>query len=1060
MKTNLPFNYHNRWIYIVLLLCYSLASFSQERTGSVNGVVRDESGKALPFVSVLAKNSLTNLTSGAQTDSNGMFKFFKLPVDGTYSFTFSSIGYETQTLSGYKVPVNGSNSIMIKLIGDSKELNQVVIVGYGSQRKLEVSSSIASIKPDKIDKGAINDPIKLLQGRTTGVNILTPSGTPGTKAIVQVRGVSSISGGSSPLYVVDGVPFDVTPNLNPGDIESIEALKDAAASAIYGSRANGGVIIVTTKSGKEGKTKVGLNYLAGKGNIHNDIPVANTAQYISVMQDAVSNYNAQKGTNMSLYIPPNPLDVDWGEYITRNSAFNSRLELNLSGGNSTTNVFTSFGAYTQQGILKNSHYEQYNYRLNANHVANKYATFHASLSGSYTPQRLLEETSTSLKPLYYTRTEQPWYAPYLDDGNYTVAGIDGIRNHNPVMIVNEEIWKQRSSEIIGRVSLDLKPLKGLTFTPSVSGYGNLFINNKKLTAKMAARNVTAGNGAVLENRNIQYKYVIDNVLNYKNNIGKLDYTVLAGHSFEKYVNDKSGMYSSNYANQAFPSENLDAVNAGTNIFPDVITYDTYALDSYFGRMTLVFDKRFIFNGSLRYDGSSVFSESKRYGVFPSFSLGWQLINESFMKESSFGSLFSDLKLRTSYGVTGSQAGIGYYANQSLVSGGNSYNNQGGLRLSQIAQNVTWEKGKQFNLGLDVEIFNGRVGLTADYFYQKTTNLLYNKPVYATTGYSTVAANIGALQNKGFELGINSKILQGELKWDVSANISIVSNKLLSLYDGSNQFVIPGAGSTVLAGGSGIHALINGKPISAFYLLKQTGIYQYDTEVPAKLLAKGIRAGDIIYQDVNGDGDISAADRQYVGKATPDLYGGFTSSLSYKGFDLNVFAQYSVGAKVFANWKGGGPEGSQTLGNTFSSVVIPGGGTAIQFSNIDEYAATHYWKGPGTSNFMPRAIMGGFSTGYTNGYNQEPSSHFLQDASYLRIKTMTLGYQLPAAILNKLKVESIRIYTSVDNLWTLTKYDGYDPEQSYVTNPGDPNYGVDFGLQPALRTFILGINIKF
>ena len=1049
-----------RWLWLLqVLICFPLFVYSQGKTGNVTGVVRSESGIALPQVSVVAKNAASGLTTGTQTDSAGVFRISRMP-EGTYSFTFTSVGYQAQTLSNYKISSSGTTSIIIKLVDDTKLLNQVVVVGYGTQKKIDVTSSIASVKPDNVDKGATNDPIKLLQGRATGVNVVTPSGVPGAKAAVQIRGVSSISGGSSPLYVVDGVPFEVAPNLNPDDVESLEALKDAAASAIYGSRANGGVIIVTTKSGKEGKTKVSVNYQVGAGKIYNDIPIANTQEYIKVMQDAVANYNAQKGTNLSLYVPEKPLDVDWGSYVLRNSAVNSRFDINVSGGNKNTNVFTSFGAFRQEGILKTSYFNQYNYRLNVNHIASKYVTLHTNFSASHAPQRVTEESSTSLKPLYYTRTLQPWYAPYREDGSYTVAGVDGIRNHNSVMVLNEEIWKQRTTEGIGRISLDITPIKGLTFTPSISGYGSLFTGNKKLTDKMAARALTAGNGAVLQNKNIQYRYVQDNVLSYKNNLGKLSYNVLAGHSFEKWAADLSGIYSSNYANNAYPSSNLDAVNAGVNIFPDVIAYNTYALDSYFGRITLNYDDRFVLNGSLRSDGSSVFTKDRRYGTFPAVSAGWTISNESFMKENEISNLISTLKLRMSYGVTGSQAGIGYYANQSLVSGGNTYNNQGGLMLSQVAQNLEWEKAATFDVGFDADLWQGIISLTADYFNQKTTNLLFNKPVVATTGYSTVAANIGALRNQGAEFGLNAKILRGEFKWNVGANITFVKNRLLSLYDGADKFIIPASGSAVLAGGLGIHALINDKPISAFYLLKQTGIYQGDSEVPAKLFAKGVRAGDIIYEDINGDGDITAADRQYVGKATPDFYGGFNTSFSYKGFDLGLFAQFSKGAKVFANWKGGGPEGAETLGNTFSTVVLPEGGSAVQFSNIDQYAARNYWTGPGTSNFMPRAIMGGYSTGYANGYNQEPSTHFLQDASYLRLKTLTLGYTLPEGMANKLKLSSLRVFASVDNLATFTKYDGYDPEQSYVTNPGDPNFGVDFGLQPTLRTILFGLNLKF
>lgn len=1023
---------------------------SLKKAGNVTGTVIDgATGETLVGVTVAVKGG----DQSTITNYKGQYSIKVSSEDATLIFSY--IGYTTK-----EIATGTQSHLNVELFTGVSALNQVVVIGYGSQQKQDITSSIASVKPDKVDKGATNDPVKFLQGRVAGVNVLTPSGTPGTKPIVLVRGTGSISGASSPLYVIDGVPFETAPNLNPDDVESIDVLKDAAASAIYGSRANSGVVIITTKSGKDGKTQVNVAAHTGAGRVYNDIPMANVAQYTAVMQDAIKNYNSQKGTNLALYIPPVIQETNWVKLISRESAVNNSAAINISGGNKTTNIFTSFGYFGQQGILKNSNYNQYNYRLNLNHTISKYFILHANLSGSYTDQQLLEESNVGLKVLYTAREEQPWYGPYNADGSYTVNGVNGIIRHNPVMLINEEIWKTNATEGIGRISLDITPIKGLTFTPSVSAYGSLFNNNKKLTDQMVARSVTAGNGAILQNRNVAFRYVLDNVLNYKNSTGKLVYNILAGHSFEKYMNDQLGIYSSNYANAAYPSANLNTVNAGTNIYPDAIGHNSYALDSYFGRLTLDYDNRYILNASLRTDGSSRFSANKRYGTFPSVSVGWQVMNESFMKESPIANVLSQLKLRTSYGLTGSLAGIGNYANQSLVSGGNSYNNQGGLVITQNAQNLTWEKAGQFDLGIDAELWNGRVGFTTDYFYQKTTNLLYNKPVYATTGFTSVAANIGSLNNKGIELGLNAKIFTGEFKWDASANITFVKNKLLSLYDGSQQYIIPSTGSNLLGGGTGIHALINGEPISAFYLLKQTGIYQYDTEVPAKLYAKGVRAGDIIYQDINGDGDITAADRQYTGKATPDYYGGLTNNLSYKGFDLSIFAQYSVGAKVYASYKGGSPEGIQSLGNAFSTATLNDGSKTEQYYNVDAYSATHYWTGPGSSNFMPRALRGGVFTGYTNGYNQEPSTHFLESGSYLRLKTVTLGYNIPPAVLKSCHISALKIFASVDNLYTFTKYNGYDPEQSYVTNPGDPNYGVDFGLQSALRTILFGFNLKF
>ncbi len=1048
-----------KWWSVLLLLAVA-GPLRAQPSLQLKGTVVSETGELLAGVTVTYNIAGSGEKQTVLTNEKGIFISGNLREGIKYDFVFSHIGYEEQKLPAYRVNGKDNNSILIRLKPAATNLTDFVVVGYGNQQKNKVTSAITSVKVDNIDKGSSYDPLKYLQGRAAGVNILTPSGTPGAKPVVMIRGIGSISGGSSPLYVIDGVPTEIMPNLNPGDIASIEVLKDASSAAIYGSRANSGVIIITLKSGREGKTTVDITAHKGAGTIYHDIKMANSSEYTAVMQEAVKNYNAQKGTAISLYIPPSIQETNWVKAISRESANTAVVNINFSGGNKTTSNFTSFGYYGQQGILKNSNYNQYNFRTSTSRIISPMLALHTNISGSYTNQRLLEEANTGLKVLYTAREEQPWYGPYNADGSYRVNGVNGIIRHNPVMLINEETWTRSTYEGVGRLSLDFTPLKGLKYTPSISAYGFIVDEHKKLTDKMVARSLTSGWGAVLQDRNLSLRYVLDNVLSYTNKAGKLEYTVLAGHSFEKYSNDKLGMYSSNYANAAYPSANLDVVNAGTNLYPDVIGFDSYDLESYFGRLNMDYNGRYMLNASLRSDGSSRFTQNRRYGYFPSVSLGWNITRESFMQQSKLTTVLSDLKLRASYGVTGSLAGIGNYANQSLVSGGNSYNNQGGLIVSQSAQNVTWEKAGQADLGIDAQFLKGRFGLTADYFYQKTTNLLYNKPIYATSGYTAIAANIGSLENKGLELNANAKILTGKVKWEASVNISFVNNRLLSLYNGSSMYAIPATGSNLLGGGIGVHALMNSKPISAFYMKKQTGIYQSDSDVPAKLYAKGVRAGDMIYEDINKDGDITDDDRQYVGKATPDYYGGFTTSVSYKGFELGLFGQFSVGGKVFASWKGASPEGIEHLGNVYSTATLDDGTKVEQFYGIDQYAATHYWKGPGTSNFMPRPLRGGAFSGYTNGYNMEPSTHFLEDASYLRIKTLTLAYHLPANSIGRWGIKGLRVFVSVDNVWTITKYDGYDPEQSYVANPGDPNYGVDFGLQSSLRTVLTGIDIKF
>jgi TonB-linked SusC/RagA family outer membrane protein len=913
---------------------------------------------------------------------------------------------------------------------------------------------------EDVDQGNDFNPVKMLQGRVTGVNISNSSGMPGAEPNVVVRGVGSISGNSAPLYVVDGIPSEKYPQLNPNDIESMEVLKDASAAAIYGSRANTGVIIITTKSGKSGKTMIDISGRTGLGVLSSDILMANSTEYANAMQAAVDNYNAQKNDNLTFYKPSVIEETDWVGLISRNIAYSQAASISISGGNDKTTFYTSYAYNNQEGYLMKSKYIQNMLRVKLGHKINNIFRLNMNVAGSLNKQDKLEEEITSLKVLRTAREEQPWYSPYLEDGtSYKVNGTM-LTRHNPIMLINEEDWILRKNQLSGVFSVDVTPFSGFKYTPSISVYGIFDDESKKTSDRHDARKNDA-RGALMQQKDVSVRYVIDNIFSYNFNWEKLIASAMLGHSFEHYEYEEFGAKSESYANGAYPSSNFDAINAGANIYPNNIDFTGYALESYFGRIALNWDNKYIFNASLRRDGSSRFSEKTRYGNFPSASFAWRISNEDFCK---FNDYINDLKLRVSWGMTGSMAGIDNFASLSLVgAGGSSYNGAAGFQISQDAQELTWEKSNQYNIGTDIEFLNSRIALNVDVFYQKTTDLLYDKPTYATTGYKTIFANIGSLANKGVELGINGKLFAGTFKWDVGMSFSYVKNELLSLIGGVEEYIVPASGSNLLGGT--MHILKNGEPISSYYMLKMEGIYQYDNEVPAKLYAKGVRGGDVKYEDVDKDGDITDEDRQIVGKATPDIAGGITSNMKYKNFDFSLFAQYAIGGNIVAAWKGiNGNEGVEHLGLGYGSVnVLDENGNTVkenQYYNISKEAANGYWKGPGTSNTIPRPVHRGAHTGYTNDYNVQTSTRYLEDASYFRIKTVTLGYTLPDHWLQKIKMSSLRIYVSVDNLFTFTKYAGYDPESSYDGTPGAANYGVDFGLQPVLRTFIVGLSVKF
>lgn len=858
---------------------------------TVTGIIMDENDLPVIGAAVLQKGDSDN---GVVTG-----------LDGEYAITVPSNSYLIVSCIGYKeasVPVNGNATVNVSLALDSELLEDAIVVGYGIASKKLVSSSIASVKMESIDRGAELDPMKALQGRVTGVSISNSSGIPGSTPMVVVRGVSSISGNSSPLYVVDGIPAESYPNINAADIESMEVLKDASATAIYGSRANAGVILITTKSGKSGKTKVNVSGQYGFAQIAKDIPMANTEQWIDVMQTAIDNYNVQMNDLKELTLPQevqtalangDPLpNFDWLGCISRKFAMRGGATASLEGGNEKTTFYVSAGAETQEGYIIKTDFAKYTGRAKFSHKIADWLKLNLNLSGSFSRYDKVEETDGSLKVLRAAREEQPFYGPYNPDGTWRVMTEHGICRHNPLNAILEEDYYINKTQLQGTVSFDVTPIKGLKWTPSVSGYSIYDKTIKKLTENNTDRGYKDGWAALSEQKDHSFRYLIDNVISYNNEWDRLMYSAMVGHSFEKYEYETFGAKSDNYANEAYPSSSFDLITSGTQIYAGSIGYNAYALESYFFRGAANWDNRYILNVSFRADGSSRFPKDNRYGFFPAGSLAWIISNEKFMPKTD---VLNELKLRLSVGQTGSMAGISNWAAMSLVGAGASYDGASGFAISSSAQNIKWEKSTKYNVGIDYELFSGRLYGNLDAYYSRTDDLLYAKPVHATTGYTSLTSNIGSINNVGVELTVGGRIIDREFKWDMSGNLSWGKNRLVKLLDGTDIIIVTHG---TLYGGNK-HALIIDQPISTWYMLKADGIYQRDEDVPEKLYAKGVRAGDVIYEDINGDGDINDYDRQICGKATPDFFGGINSSMSYKGFDLNIFCQYSVGGKIFS-----------------------------------------------------------------------------------------------------------------------------------------------------------------
>ena len=1036
----------------------------QQARNIVKGRVLDPGGE--PVIGcVIVPDGATQKAVTADLDGN-----YSVEVSPEGTLNFSFIGFET-----VDVPVGGRSRVDVTLNTKSENLDEAIVIGYGTASKRLVSSSIASVKMDEVDRGAEVDPVKSLQGRVTGVSVTSPSGIPGETPNIIVRGVSSINGSSAPLYVVDGIPAESYPNINANDIERIEVLKDASATAIYGSRANAGVVLITTKTGKAGNTKIDVDGYFGIAQVAHDIKMANTAQYIDVMQAAVDNWNvyvAEKGSGeiKELYIPDNPADFDWVSAISRRWALRGSASIAISGGSDKTTFYVSGGYENQQGYLNKTNFNKFTVRTRLGHKITKWLGMNINIAGAYARYDMSEETDGSLKVLRAAREEQPWYTPYCVrtvneygrenrtnalSGDYRTMSTDGLARHNPVMCIEEEDYYNNKYQLSGTLSLDVTPIKGLKYTPSVSAYTIYDHSVKKLTELNTERGYKDGWHALTEQKNNSLRWVIDNVVSWNHEAGRLTYSLMAGHSFEKYQYNTFGAGSDNYANAAYPSSSFNLITSGTTIYAGSIGYNAYALESFFSRAAFNWDNRYILNLSFRADGSSRFPKKNRYGFFPAGSFAWILTNEKFFPKNP---ALNEFKLRLSAGQTGSMAGIGNWAAMDLVNAGSAYNGVSGLAFGTPAQDLKWEKSTKYNVGFDSSWLGDRMSLQVDAYYSRTDDLLYNKPVIATSGYTSLSSNIGVMSNIGVEVTLGGTVVRtGDFLWDVSANFSWNKNKLVRLLD--DQDIIYVTDSNLYGGNK--HAIITGQPISTWYMLKAEGLYQNDSEVPEALYAKGVRAGDVKYRDLNGDGDIDYDnDRMITGKATPDFFGGLTSSFSWKGLELNIFCQYSIGGKIFAAWKGCGQEGTEHLGLSSGSVEADNGRSYTQYFNVSEYAALNYWKGPGTSNTVPRPTTSGMHTGWNVDYNILTSDRFLEDASYFKIKTITLAYRFPKKWMERARMQGARIFFTVDNAFTFSKYDGYDPEVSMASGPAAAKYGVDFGWQPTLRSLLFGASINF
>ena len=994
------------------------ASSSKAEVMNFSGIVKDVAGPVAG-----AYVLIDGTKEGTMTDAQGRFS---IPASKGDAIVVSMLGYKPSTF----VLGSQTSGLNITLSDDTTLLEESVVVGYGTMQRRDITSAIGTYKPAEVNERQVISPDALLQGRVPGVNVTAASGTPGGRSRVSIRGIGSLTAGNEPLYVIDGVPLSNTSgdagawsgeslsglsDMNPADIESIQILKDAASAAIYGSRGTNGVILITTKKGSKGAPKVSadasmsLSYLANLDRLE----VADADLYLEVQNEAIDNYNMETGSSIPRLENPYPgkPQFSWVDMVFR-TAVSYNANVAVSGGSDSSDYYISADARQNQGVGIGSLYDKYTFKTNVNTKVNKWFAVGASVNLSYTNTNRVPDGNIGTSLLTHALEHRPWDTPFRPDGSYTKKDSD-LLHYNLLQAMNEEKIYNKNYRMYGSTYAKITFTKDLNFKTSFGGDFSSAEDHVHYSADHMYGNSV---GVLIDSRRNFSSIVIDNILSYTHNFeDKLTLDMMLGHSFQK--DDNSTAYQKG---QGFPSFSFD-VNSVAAEYTAVSTgLSCWALQSFMFRTTFNYLNRYLLTVNARSDGSSKFAPENRYGFSPSVSFGWNMSEEPFWTDKDISA-----KLRVSYGATGNQGGIGAYAYQTLANGGFNYMKQDGLAvMTQGNKDLKWEKADQYDLGTDMSFFRGALTFTADAFLKETGNLLYDMPKAATTGFTNYTCNIGTMRNKGLEFAIGGNLGKHDFNWKGDFNISFVKNKLTSLI-GDNEILRT----------DDFHALKVGEQVGSFYMIKMTGIYQNDSDVPAAIYAQGVRAGDCIYEDVNKDGNIDTVnDSQFVGSANPDFTGGINNSISYKGFDFNLFLTFSYGNDVYERWTGG-----LRMGN--------GNWPSLKSEALKR------WTGPGTSNSVPRAIYG-----ITWNSTLFETTRFLHDGSYLRGRSISVGYTFPKDLTRKFGVDKLRVYAQGDNIFLLSPFPYLDPEVNTSLNAA--NMGIDCMWVPQPRTFSFGINLKF
>ncbi len=1026
---------------LLMVMLSLILGFAQAQTQVLTGKILDESGTGLPGVNILVKGS----SLGTTTDANGTFNLEVGPSDNILVVSF--IGYRTS-----EVVIGNQTSITVSLAPDAQQLSEVVVVGYGELEKKDLTGSVSSVSAKDLTKVQVSSVDQALQGQIAGVQINTTSGAPGGNVNVLIRGVSSISGGVQPLFVVDGFPIsnvgigNPLNTLNPNDIESVDVLKDASATAIYGSRGSNGVIIITTKRGKSGAPKIELNSYVGFQEVSKKIDLMNAQEYAQFVIDGrnagyLDNFPAGNINDNNATRPGVNYDVsdkyrnaasltttDWQDAIFRRAAI-SNHQLSITGGTDAVRYAISGGYFNQDGIIINSGLERYNFSANVDAKVSNKVTVGFSLLPSYTSQQDVPTSGHTgeLGMINSALSMDPSIPVYNEDGSYgnSIPPTDGnVAIQNPVKIANELKINASQFRMLANAYVDYAILPELKLRTTFGTDLNYFKDSRWNPSTLASSAVV-GPATASANTWENVNWLSETTLSYKKQLGadhRIDF--VGGFTAQKETSQRINVSANNFADDLIENINGGIVNAGYQ------NTDINTLMSVLGRVNYAFKDRYLVTATVRSDGSSRFGKNNRWGTFPSASIGWRVSQEGFMSDVA---VVQDVKIRASYGTTGNNA-IGNYRSVSFL-GSNNYviGNAVTPGLAPVTfanDNLTWEFQSQLNVGLDFSVANGRVNFTGDIYDKRNKDMLFNVQTPSATGFTNALVNLGEVQNKGLELAVGTRNFVGKFQWSTNVNVTFNKNEVLAMSSDAERIFAATGGR----GNTNITQV--GDPIGVFFGRRAVGVFQSDAEAIEYGAQPLARAGDIKWADTDNNGIINDNDREVIGSPHPDFYFGFNNTFSYKGFTLDIVTNGMVGMDVYS-----------------AVFAINNSGVHNNAKFVDE-ARWRSPEQPGTNDVggvFGRAIRGGRNA------NTTFSSAYIFDASYWRIRNVSLGYSFPSTMLSKFKIQQARLYIAVNNLYTFTKYFGYDPE---VGNAGGNQQvlGVDWGTYPMNRTSTIGLNI--